>query len=196
MALSSFIDQCTKWCVAVLAFWIGCAHTREDNVLPPYYLLWALATAGLGKVIKRKLAHSRPKGSKRPSHGMPSSHATSLSCLSVIATVAVAGYDANGIRSALQNRPVLLICVMSFPLLVAVILTILRVTEGHHSPVQVLAGWILGAGSAATAFLMETHLFHVNTWDPATKTIFVSMALVAAFGAGARNWKTWIWGDV
>ena len=203
----SYVDKLTKWVTTALVFGVGCAHTTPDNVLPPFFLLWALCTAILGKIIKRFLAHARPPTARRRSHGMPSSHANSLACLSSIASIAMLGYDAYGVGSCAlgaadpssaapwPRHPAMCGAFIIAPVVVAAGLTILRVTEGHHTVSQVAAGWLLGSASAAVAFGVEVHWLHVNDWHSRDKHRLVAVALAVAGLSAARAARTWTFHD-
>ena len=178
----AFVDKCTKWAVTGLTFAVGCHLTSEDNVLPPYFLLWALCNAVAGKVIKRVLDHRRPATSRKKTPGMPSSHANSLACLGSMAGLALWTYA--GVTSPLA---------CALPVLIAAGLTALRVVEGHHTVPQVLAGWAMGSVSAVLSFQAEARVVHVNERPREARLGLVTVALVLAAIAGAKAVRTWSW---
>lgn len=107
------------------------------------YVLGAAANSATGKLLKKIIQQPRPTNAKSDP-GMPSSHATSLSFL----TVAFLAY--------VTTWPVF---VGVFPhsvviggaaglVVIAAIATLCRVSAGYHTKEQVLAGWVLGAVDA------------------------------------------------
>lgn len=124
-----------------------------------YYFSWSAATvampamtaaccvtAATSKVLKRVVNQNRPAGAQKLSPGMPSNHATSLAFLSVVGCVAVD-------RSAASSRDGW--GFLSGSAVQAAIIgyglygTALRVRCGHHTPAQVIVGYLFGFCSAS-----------------------------------------------
>ena len=110
-------------------------------------LIGSVVNSACGKVLKKLLNEKRPEGAAKADPGMPSSHALSLSYLSVYAASALAsrgGVDGGAIfASALQPWPVSATfvipgCVSLIAL--GVFFTWLRVKLGYHTKPQVVVG--------------------------------------------------------
>ncbi len=100
-------------------------------------MVGALANAAVGKILKRALRLPRPSGARKTDPGMPSSHATSLSFLSIAAARSI-------MRSNFVASTALTSAVGAALIGAAVVATVWRVRCGYHTTPQVLAGWILG----------------------------------------------------
>lgn len=100
------------------------------------YALGSLVNVFIGKTLKKVIRQPRPDGTTKIDHGMPSSHATSLSFLTFAALFGVVR------RTGLRPTPSLGAAILV--LLLAGIATRWRVAAGYHTPRQVAAGWIVG----------------------------------------------------
>jgi membrane-associated phospholipid phosphatase len=81
-ALVSVVGASTRFTVS-LSFLLYTLYHRNPQSIT--FLILAIATAVLGKILKRLLSEARPSNSplqEEGDHGMPSSHATSLSFIS------------------------------------------------------------------------------------------------------------------
>lgn len=94
----------------------------------------------IGKVLKKLIRQPRPDGADKIDHGMPSSHATSLSYLSVAALLNVLRHG------GLRPTPSLSATVLA--VLATVIASRWRVAAGYHTVPQVVVGWIVGCVDA------------------------------------------------
>ena len=163
------VDRATKWIVsgatiAVLLWSMPSRSGGDDSPvlqssgsaikgttsLPPrayavpYAVLGAIVNALLTKVLKRLLAVRRPKGARRQnvSHGMPSSHASSIAFLAT-----AAGYGAVCMLDdpSLAPPPIMRSIVVPFVALAGgATLSSLRVLQGHHTVAQIAVGFVQG----------------------------------------------------
>lgn len=100
------------------------------------YALGSIMNLLIGKMLKKVIRQPRPDGATKIDHGMPSSHATSLSFLTFAALFGVAR------RGGLRPTPSLGAAILA--LLLAGIATRWRVAAGYHTTRQVAAGWVVG----------------------------------------------------
>lgn len=127
---------------ADLTKWVVCAAVgitmliRRDHIII-LYVCGALINSASGKLLKRVINQARPEGTRMSDPGMPSSHATSLSFLSLSLAAAVLAAPAWGALGA------------ALVVTAAVIATSWRVSAGYHTLAQVCAGWMLGSFNAA-----------------------------------------------
>jgi dolichyldiphosphatase len=148
----SYINESTKFLVSGAAL---ATLVTKPEVAVVWCLIGSVVNSACGKVLKKLLNEKRPEGAAKADPGMPSSHALSLSYLSVYAAAALAsrgGVDGGAIgTSALQPWPVSATfvipgCVSLIAL--GVFFTWLRVKLGYHTKPQVVVGYVLGAATA------------------------------------------------
>lgn len=126
----------TKWaaCVAV-----GSALLYRRDALVVLFCTGAGLNSAAGKLLKHLIRQPRPTDSKADP-GMPSSHATSLSFLS-LALLACVLKD-----PALAAAPrAVYVAGGALVVALALLATSWRVRAGYHTVAQVVAGWVLGA---------------------------------------------------
>lgn len=148
----SYINESTKFLVSGAAL---ATLLTKPEVAVVWCLIGSVVNSACGKVLKKLLNEKRPEGAAKADPGMPSSHALSLSYLSVYAASALAsrgGVDGGAIfASALKPWPVSATfvipgCVSLIAL--GVFFTWLRVKLGYHTKPQVVVGYVLGAATA------------------------------------------------
>ncbi|CAI7848896.1 unnamed protein product [Closterium sp. NIES-53] len=134
----SVINDSTKW-VATVATTVTVLATH--NRAAAWFVVGAVLNVANGKALKRILRHERPETArgKKADPGMPSSHALSLSYLSVYA--AVAGLQRYGMTPYTVTGASLLVSLAAF-------LAILRVLLGLHTYAQIAVGWGMGTAMA------------------------------------------------
>ena len=150
------VNESTKFVVSAVAF---ATLVAFPNVQTCWCILGSVVNSINGKVLKRVLNHERPEGAVKADPGMPSSHAVSLSYLSVYAARAVAVHGASGVAVSSVVAKTLGVAVFAFPewttlpvaglvMGLGLFLTWLRVALGYHTPPQVIVGYGMGAGTA------------------------------------------------
>lgn len=126
----------TKWtvCAAVSSVLL---YRRDTAVV--LYCVGAGLNSATGKLLKQVIRQPRPTDSKSDP-GMPSSHATSLSFLSlaVLAHAMLHPPTAAVLRAVYLGGAALVV-------LLALLATSWRVKAGYHTVGQVVVGWVLGA---------------------------------------------------
>ncbi|PXF44903.1 Lipid phosphate phosphatase epsilon 1, chloroplastic [Gracilariopsis chorda] len=100
-----------------------------------FYVTASVTNSAVGKILKLLIKQPRPDGTHKEDPGMPSSHATSLSFLSL----AFLGYAANYMNSLIKTAGAGMLVIL------ALIATYWRVSAGYHTVPQVVAGWIVGS---------------------------------------------------
>lgn len=111
------------------------------------YAVGSILNVLIAKALKRIIRQPRPDGATKIDHGMPSSHATSLSFLTVAALF-------GAVRQAGGLRPTPLLGVAVLALLLAIVATRWRIAAGYHTTPQVAAGWIIGSLDAILWFFL------------------------------------------
>ena len=136
------LNESTKFVVSALAL---VALLRYPNVSTCWCILGSVVNSINGKLLKKLLNHERPTGAVKADPGMPSSHATSLSYLSVYAAAAMLthGDKMSPVLPAWAVAPTACGVVGC-----GVFLTWLRVHLGFHTTPQVVVGYALGASTA------------------------------------------------
>lgn len=125
-------------CVAVAAT----ALVRQDcGVI--LYIGGALLNAGSAKLLKRIINQSRPDGATKVDPGMPSSHATSLSFLSILCAAAIVDVQTTLFAPAVR------LAAAASAVTAAVVACSWRVYCGYHTVPQILVGWALGTLNSA-----------------------------------------------
>lgn len=124
----------TKWTVCAI---VGAFLLTYRDALSVLYVIGAGINSATGKLLKRVIKQPRPTSAKSD-HGMPSSHATSLSFLSVLSVVhVVVGRGVPWMWGAAGMFMVGAIMASGW-----------RVKAGYHTWEQVVAGWLLGSVNA------------------------------------------------
>lgn len=104
------------------------------------YAFGSIANSLIGKLLKKVIRQPRPDGASKSDHGMPSSHATSLSFLSVASLFNVLRHKGLILSTSLVAS---LACVI-----LAFIACRWRIVAGYHTAPQVVVGWIVGTVNA------------------------------------------------
>lgn len=126
----------TKYTVSLS---VACTILYSPTPTTLLYVSGSLLNTILGKALKHSLRQPRPQGAAKTDPGMPSSHAVSLSYLSLAPLIYSLVY---GGRASL--------CVLAGALVVAGgVASAWRVRVGYHTTEQVGAGWALGGLNAA-----------------------------------------------
>ena len=147
MSPLGYVNESTKFLVSGTALAVLLTH-------PSVHVVWCMIGSVVnslgGKALKKALNHERPDGAAKADPGMPSSHAVSLSYMSVYAAAAllpraaafpqiqgawpVPEWSAEPLAAAL--------------IALGLFFTWLRVALGYHTVPQVVVGYVLGAGVA------------------------------------------------
>lgn len=154
----------TKWTTITL---VSAVLLYQRDVWVVTYVLGSIVNSAIGKMMKQVIRQPRPDGSTKGDPGMPSSHATSLSFLSVAPLVSVALH--RGLRIDLQLTAAAVAAVA------AGVASSWRVQAGYHTVSQVLVGWLVGTTNA----VVWTALF-----SPPLRSVFVPLlqSINLAFG--------------
>ncbi len=133
------------------------SHHPLDRILVVFSAVAAVLSALLGKLLKLVINHERPT-SVDADPGMPSSHATALWFLGVYLSatwtssseqiIHVAPFLPEPTWLAIQSVQFWRMAAAGGVLLVASILTLVRVYSGHHTLAQVSVGAALGSSCA------------------------------------------------
>ncbi|KPI88360.1 hypothetical protein ABL78_2535 [Leptomonas seymouri] len=159
------LDQscCLIVASAVMIIDVYRVFNYTKSICVPVFIANACITAGLSKVLKRCINHSRPPGARKSSPGMPSNHATVLSFLSVCAVFALQiCVESTPVPGLTRNNAWRLFPVPAVPdipaswvkplqallIVYSLYLTRLRVVQGHHTVAQVVVGYLFGTGCA------------------------------------------------
>lgn len=146
MRFNKLADDVCKWAVSTVTFAVTIHNSHHDarTVVVPLYVGGAISCALVGKMLKTIVNQGRPAGSQKLDPGMPSSHGNALAFLSIAAAIGVARQcgvaalsDVGGMSTSELSACLALVAI-------GIYLSILRVTEGHHTVPQVLAGYALG----------------------------------------------------
>ena len=181
----AYVNESTKFVVSCAALGV---LLRDPSAGTCWALLGSVVNSVNGKILKRILNHERPDGAIKADPGMPSSHATSLSYLSVYAATALAYFrdaaPALGYAGQLAASFVLVIMGM--------FLSYLRVSTGYHTPPQVIVGYAVGSTTALTWFFVG--LRYVEPFlkaEPSMLSVLHS-ALIIAIGWFAFSALDWV----
>lgn len=134
MRILWYINESTKWVVSALVF--GILLVRRDETTA-WCIIGGVVTAIVCRMLKFIINASRPSSSTRSDPGMPSSHASTLSFLSMFPSLMLMRPEG---RHDLSSA-VLLAWIIP---LGGLFLTSLRVILGYHTVPQVSVGWFLG----------------------------------------------------
>lgn len=125
----------TKWTVCAA---VSCTLLYRRDAAVVLYCAGAMLNSAAGKLLKQVIRQPRPTDSKSDP-GMPSSHATSLSFLSlaVLAHVVLHPPAIAILRAVYLGGAALIVGL-------ALLATSWRVKAGYHTVGQVAVGWVLG----------------------------------------------------
>lgn len=127
----------TKWVVVVSMSAIVLYRNDISSVL---FALGSILNSILGKFLKRLIKQSRPDGATKCDPGMPSSHAISLSFISIAILVNVVKFSHLNFSWSLAGALIVVF--------LGAVASWWRIAAGYHTVSQVFAGWILGAFDA------------------------------------------------
>jgi len=180
----SVVNESTKFVVASIALAFLLINPSVDTC---WALLGSVVNSVNGKILKRILNHERPDGAVKADPGMPSSHATSLSYLSVYGAASLV-YFKNA--APMLGYPLQLAC-SAVLVVLGVFLSYLRVRLGYHTAPQVIVGYALGS---ATALLWlasgVTRIFPLLSENPEMLRVLHSVLIIAIgwFAVSALKW--------
>lgn len=129
---NKILADLTKYTVSIAV--ASCLLYNHDTPTL-FYVTASVANSAIGKVLKLLIKQPRPDGTHKEDPGMPSSHATSLSFLSL----AFFGYVAKYMNSVIKTTGAGILVIL------ALVATYWRVSAGYHTVPQVVAGWIVGS---------------------------------------------------
>ena len=155
------LDHTCKYLVVAVTFSVSVWFTPVDgsSVVVPVVVSMSVATAMLGKVVKRLVNQSRPAGARKLDAGMPSSHAISLAYLST------AGAASLLLPLLRGEAPCAASCLLAGAMVLAAsYYSWLRVFVGHHTIAQVAVGYLFGA-SCALLVMSLIYAGHQNRDD-------------------------------
>lgn len=180
----AIVNESTKFVVASIALAFLLVNPSVDTC---WALLGSVVNSVNGKILKRILNHERPDGAVKADPGMPSSHATSLSYLSVYGAASLV-YFKNA--APMLGYPLQLACATVLVVL-GVFLSYLRVRLGYHTAPQVIVGYALGS-STALVWLASgvTRIFPLLAENPEMLRVLHSVLIIAIgwFAVSALKW--------
>lgn len=131
----------TKYSISVA---VGTSLLYNHDAPTLFYVGSSIVNSVTGKALKLLIREPRPDGSSKGDPGMPSSHATSLSFLSL----GLFGYFLMYVDST--PKTICTGCLIAL----AALATYWRVSAGYHTVPQVVAGWLVGSFNAAIFILL------------------------------------------
>jgi len=183
-AVLAAVNESTKFVVSCTALAFLLLNPSAETC---WALLGSVVNSVNGKILKRVLNHERPDGAIKADPGMPSSHATSLSYLSVYGAASLAHFKdaapALGYPAQLAVSAVLVV--------LGIFLSYLRVKTGYHTPPQVIVGYGLGSSTAlAWLFVGLTYVRPLLETNPEMLRVLHSLLIIAIgwFAFSALGW--------
>ena len=183
-AVLAAVNESTKFVVSCTALAFLLLNPSAETC---WALLGSVVNSVNGKILKRILNHERPDGAIKADPGMPSSHATSLSYLSVYGAASLAYFKdaapALGYPAQLAVSAVLVV--------LGIFLSYLRVKTGYHTPPQVIVGYGLGSSTAlAWLFVGLTYVRPLLETNPEMLRVLHSLLIIAIgwFAFSALGW--------
>lgn len=158
MGLEHIIAKSTKWAVAAVAMVLLAVAQDATTV---YFLLCSALAAFTARTLKAVLDVKRPDGSTLMDPGMPSSHGLLLAFFAVVVAHELAsatrpctepGTDADG---CLVRDPTMRRLLAAATLLLALVLSVVRIRVGHHTHAQVAVGVSIGTTAAWLALALR-----------------------------------------
>lgn len=182
----SRINTATKWGVSGLVCLV--LLWRHDR-FAAWCVLGSILSSFVCKALKYLINEQRPPNARKADPGMPSSHANSLSFLSVYAAV--------GLVQVMNNHAAGVLAALAV-LAAGLFLTWLRVALGYHTWAQVVVGAALGACSAILWYMLGDIwvVSALTTWPPGLPLLYgttaMCMVLFAAYNlVGLAHSKGW-----
>ena len=186
-----YINNATKWAVSATTALVLLRNRNDPSTR--FAVVGSVFAAFLTKILKKLINESRPREARKRDPGMPSSHAQSLSFLSVSAARAILVSKSKGGTLASFLPPLALPLPSPAPLAVAALvlgaaalLATLRVVLGYHTWPQVVAGGALGCFLALSwaelGARVVVPLCSSNS-SSGSGGVFASSALACATGA-------------
>lgn len=183
-AVLAAVNESTKFVVSCTALAFLLLNPSAETC---WALLGSVVNSINGKILKRILNHERPDGAIKADPGMPSSHATSLSYLSVYGAASLAYFKdaapALGYPAQLAVSAVLVV--------LGIFLSYLRVKTGYHTPPQVIVGYGLGSSTALVwLFVGLTYVRPLLETNPEMLRVLHSLLIIAIgwFAFSALGW--------
>jgi len=179
--LLGVLNDSTKFIVSASAMLFLLFHPTIETC---WCLLGSIVNSLNGKLLKRILNHSRPSGAKKIDPGMPSSHATSLSFLSLYAFLAFSSEpNAFGLQTLITR--LLATAVVG----IGAFLAYLRVKLGFHTWPQVLVGYGLGSFTALFWFFFAKVKLTGNLAPDQVKNLHAVLVIaIGLFCLSAIQW--------
>lgn len=180
----SAVNESTKFVVSLAAL---ATLLRDPSVETCWALLGSIVNSVNGKILKRVLNHARPIGAVKADPGMPSSHATSLSYLSVYGAAALTHF--RDVIPAIGYGGQLVVSAGLVAL--GVFLSYLRVSTGYHTPPQVIVGYGVGSTTAlAWLFVGLKYVKPLLDANPEMLSVLHSLLIIAIgwFVITALDW--------
>lgn len=196
------VNEATKWVVTAVVF-TGLVLRRDVHAA--WYVLGAIAASFVNKALKYAINQQRPASARKADPGMPSSHANSLSFLSVYVAAALLLPQAAPLLPPSSAPQLLLtpllpqhLAAAAQPLLpwaivgVGVFLSTLRVLLGYHTAAQVVVGYALGAACALGWLQLGLNsALPAFAANGALRAALYGATLLAMAAFGVRNVLAW-----
>jgi dolichyldiphosphatase len=141
------VNKHDKWLVSGTVFALV---VRNFGVPAVWTLLGSLVNAVVCKIAKILINQPRPGSARKTDPGMPSSHACSITYLSVYAALLILQPDTDSQKAVGLGVAAFALAAAVVVLAVGAFLTSLRVICGDHTVAQVAAGAALGLVDGAT----------------------------------------------
>lgn len=181
--LGRFLNVSSRWIVVAVVIAVV-VWKHDDQVL--WAVTGGILNAGLSKLLKKIFNQKRPLTALglKADPGMPSSHAQSLGYLSLYAALGLISW---------QGLDFLIGTAAAMIILCAACLAWLRISQGLHTPAQV----IVGAGFGCTMACLWIGLWHLFIQKAVTSSVTAHYSLYCIFGFvvicftafGIRKWR-------
>lgn len=177
------VNDITKWAVSIAAF--ATLLLRRD-LLSCWCIFGAVTSSFANRALKTIINESRPPEAQKPDPGMPSAHANSLAFLSTFCALAAA-------KALPVGEVVWVLLVFGVPSL-AIFLAWLRVVLGFHTIPQVIVGWLVGSGVAASWWIWghRSVLPFIETNDPTLAAQMYMLTFLAVTAFSMLNVRRWL----
>ncbi|EOA24702.1 hypothetical protein CARUB_v10017980mg [Capsella rubella] len=157
VGIEAIVNRLSKWVVSAL---FGSIILLRHDGAALWAVIGSILNSALSVVLKRILNQERPETTLRSDPGMPSSHAQSISFISVFAVLTVIEWlETNGVSLFLS----------SFILALGSYFIRLRVSQKLHTSSQVVVGAIVGSIFC---------ILWYTTWNSLLREAFESSLLV------------------
>lgn len=133
---------------------VGVVLLFSSSLVPFYYVVFAVISSILGKILKDIIKQPRPIASKKRGYGMPSSHTSALAFFITISCIKGTPLLPNLFLKAFVD-----LSLVSYGILAC----IWRIQTQLHTGAQILAGAIFGLSMSLIAVYCESFLLGVAT---------------------------------